>query len=509
MNVEVMYDYQYYVKYELSAKYHLDEALQVSHQHKDKLSCMNMVAHCYYYLNDYFNALDYVLKAHQLDESKRNSDEYYYTLKLAGDIYNKLSIYDSAVYYYLEALKELGTSDVQRKQCDMLRHLANVYMEMHSTDLAMDYAVEALQLAELLHDERLIGDANLTLCQLAGQRKLYEKAHKYGVKSVEMYEAINDEKGLVLIYLEIASLYSKDNSNELSKRFYEKALMLSTEINYNSGIIFSNFLLGRLLYKEGHKRRALFILEEALAYSRRYNIQKYKVDLYYLLSEVYANAGDYELAYNSYKTGTELKEHMTADANKERIYRLQNDYNLYRKEQEINEYIEVNQNLVRRNEKLAKEVHMDVLTMLLNRRGMKRHVNHLKEGNHLLVLSDIDDFKGINDQYGHPCGDILLKEIANILKRMTPEGAYVARWGGEEFLFLLPNMSLEEGVIFTDQVRQEVATNRFCGQERCISITMTFGLAELTNDFEQSIHLADERLYDGKRQGKNLVIYKG
>ncbi len=198
---------------------------------------------------------------------------------------------------------------------------------------------------------------------------------------------------------------------------------------------------------------------------------------------------------------------MTADANKERIYRLQNEYNLYRKEQEINEYIEVNQNLIRKNEKLAKEVHMDALTSLFNRRGMKRCVNRLSDGEHLLVLSDIDDFKSINDRYGHPCGDMLLREISDILKSMMPDGAYVARWGGEEFLFLLPNMSMDEGAAFTDRVRERIATSRFCGVERNISITMTFGLAILANDFEQSIHLADQRLYEGKSRGKNLVIY--
>ncbi len=236
MKVEVIYDYQYYVKYELSAKYHLEEALQASRQYKDNLSFVNMVAHCYYYLNDYFNALDFVLQAHHLDEANKNADEYYYTLKLTGDIYSKLSIYESAVYYYLEALKELGTSDIKRKECDILRHLARVYMEMRSPDLAMDYAVEALQLAELLHDEQLIGDANLTLCQLSGQRKLYEKAFKYGFKSVEMYKEINDEKGLVLIYLEIASLYAKENNNEFSnismKRLlcYRQILIITVEL---------------------------------------------------------------------------------------------------------------------------------------------------------------------------------------------------------------------------------------------------------------------------------------
>ena len=502
------FTYQYYLKYSISPKTSLEEALEEYTNESESLFCINQVAYCYYYCNDFFNALDFVLKGLNLSENQKNLEEFYYTLSLAGDIYRKLGISESSVYYYMEALKNPMEEDIQKKRCDLLRKIAMVYIEIRAIDMAMDYGIEALQLAEWLDEKLLIGNANLIMCRISMARRLYDKALKYGLKSIDVFEGTEYKKGLVLAYLEIASVYERMNQGGLSKEFYEMALKLAGDIQYNEGRIFGNYLFGRLMLKEQQIDKALNIFELALSIARKYNIQKHKVDLYYAMADAYSDIEEFELAYNAYKTGTELQQYFTAESNKEKIYRLQNEYNLYIKERELAEYVEQYESLERVNKQLSQEVQRDALTGLLNRRGMKKLINNLQfNGRHILILSDIDDFKLINDQYGHPCGDEILKQLANILKKSLVKSYRIGRWGGEEFLILLPNTTMEEALTYIDKLRKHICYTSFCYNDLQIKVTMTFGLAPLIGEFDSSIHLADQRLYIGKKEGKNQAVF--
>lgn len=504
-----VYQYDYYAYLERATKRQLNEHLETYFLYKENISVINQLAFTYYYMNDYFNALDFVMKVHNLPEFIRHKEEYYFTLVLTGNIYRKLNINESALHYYMEALKNITETDQKRKRCYVTRLIAGVYTKVRTLELASDFAMESLQLAELIMDSKLIGDANFSLCKIYSIRKQYEKSLKFGLKAVEMFKESNESKGLVLVYLEIANIYANENDHGLAKNFYERSLMLSTEINYVSGMIFGNYLLGKLLFRQGYKERALFIVEEAIAASRKNNSNDLKVDLYYLVSDIYAAHNEFELAYNALKTGMELYHHLMTERNKEKIYKLQNDYNLYMKNRELKQYIEQNSSLEKLNRQLSEEVQHDALTNLLNRRGLRRAIVNLGfEGNHILVLGDIDDFKKVNDECGHPCGDMLLLEISKVLKDACKSNYRVARWGGEEFLMVLPSTTLESAIEFTTKVIEKLSQITISHNDRLFHVTMTFGLAIMVGDFETSIHLADQRLYYGKRNGKNQVVYE-
>jgi len=502
------YQYDYYSYLERATRRQLEEHLEAYYLYKENISIINQLAHTYYYMNDYFNALDFVMKIHNLPEHNKNKEEYYFTLKLTGNIYRKLNINDSALHYFVEALKNIGDIDTKRKRCHINRLISGVYTKIRALELATDHAVESLQTAELLMDNKLIGDANFALCKIHSIRKQYEKALKFGLKAVEMFREIDAQKGLTLVFLEIANIYANENDQALAKNFYERSLMLSTEINYFEGMIFGNYLLGKMLFRQGYKDRALIVVEEAIAVSRKNNSNEFKVELYYLISDIYAANKEYELAYNALKTGVELYQHIVAERNKEKIYKLQNDYNLFVKNKELKSYIEQNSSLEKMNRQLSEEVQHDALTNLLNRRGLRRAINNLGfEGNHILILGDIDDFKKVNDECGHPCGDMLLQEISKVLRDSCKSNYRVARWGGEEFLMVLPSTTLESAIEFTTIIREKIEDIHISHEQHVFNITMTFGVALMIGDFETSIHLADQRLYFGKRHGKNQVVY--
>jgi len=156
----------------------------------------------------------------------------------------------------------------------------------------------------------------------------------------------------------------------------------------------------------------------------------------------------------------------------------------------------------------------DQLTGLPNRRGMLTRLNAqhdltLRHGNAFsLVLGDIDNFKQFNDTYGHDCGDYVLKEVARFLKQRLRQYDVVARWGGEEFLFMFPDCDSATAVVIAEDIRRLIEAQRFEFDGKPLYITMTFGVAQQTenNSLDFTIKQADDALYAGKEGGRNRVV---
>lgn len=169
--------------------------------------------------------------------------------------------------------------------------------------------------------------------------------------------------------------------------------------------------------------------------------------------------------------------------------------------------------LLRSNSKLEHEVERDALTGLKNRRGiepvLQEHYQAWQGGKVPLTiaLGDIDYFKHINDTYGHDVGDTVLRRLGELFQQALSAEAQVCRWGGEEFLFVLP-LRKEESAQRLDALRREVQDLELCVQGKVIPLTMTFGLAsgEEAQGVSDLIRLADQNLYAGKRAGRNQVV---
>ncbi len=159
-------------------------------------------------------------------------------------------------------------------------------------------------------------------------------------------------------------------------------------------------------------------------------------------------------------------------------------------------------------------VELDGLTNLLNRRTgeQKLRNTYLSSGDSdlpfTIVMADIDYFKSINDTYGHHNGDVVLKNIAGLLKEYTRHKGYAIRWGGEEFMLVFENHSMEETRPYLEQLQAEIREFVHTIEETEICVTMTFGVAcDATLEIEELIELADDKLYEGKSAGRNCIIF--
>ena len=125
-----------------------------------------------------------------------------------------------------------------------------------------------------------------------------------------------------------------------------------------------------------------------------------------------------------------------------------------------------------------------------------------------LVIADLDDFKAINDRHGHAVGDDVLREFASVLRATVRETDLAGRWGGEEFLLLLPGADAAGGVQLADRIRSALAERSFLGTDgEVASVTCSFGVAQLqpSDDGRELFAAADRALYQAKRKGKNRV----
>ncbi len=167
--------------------------------------------------------------------------------------------------------------------------------------------------------------------------------------------------------------------------------------------------------------------------------------------------------------------------------------------------------MMKKNQKLEVMSTQDALTGLANRRSINESYKNIirKNQSYAVILGDIDDFKHINDTYGHGCGDIVLKAIADVFKLSVRNSDTVCRWGGEEILVMLPecnkNVAANIAEIIAEDVRNLVIKS---SEGDRILITMTFGAADSDEgkDMKDVIKEADDRLYYGKRHGKNCVV---
>jgi len=159
----------------------------------------------------------------------------------------------------------------------------------------------------------------------------------------------------------------------------------------------------------------------------------------------------------------------------------------------------------------------DFLTKLYNRNFFYSSLKHIqaqakREGyQYGIVMLDIDHFKYVNDNYGHESGDIALKNVASIIKKSVRESDIACRWGGEEFLILVPKTNLTELVQFSERLRKRIESSPIVIEPKILEFTISasFGVSLGDDDnVENVIAKADECLYKAKESGRNAVGFK-
>lgn len=162
-------------------------------------------------------------------------------------------------------------------------------------------------------------------------------------------------------------------------------------------------------------------------------------------------------------------------------------------------------------EKLDYSSNHDMLTGLYNRRFfesiMKRSKDE-KETSFSVAMLDVDDFKKINDTYGHETGDRVLATVSKCIEDCLPQDAVAVRWGGEEFVLYLPQVENSRALEVLETFRTKLSEQEIYHKGTRVAFTATIGLCtgESIADYEEYLRQADEKLYWGKKHGKNQIV---
>ncbi len=165
--------------------------------------------------------------------------------------------------------------------------------------------------------------------------------------------------------------------------------------------------------------------------------------------------------------------------------------------------------------KMSKLAATDVLTGLLNRRALERRLNNtlasIKRGAApaAIVMIDIDYFKQINDTYGHPVGDRVIKRFAERCRSIVRQADVLARWGGEEFMLLMPHTTLDEAYQAANRLREKLARHPLIANiAEPLYVTASMGICSLeeANDLQERLNVVDQLLYQAKEQGRDCIV---
>ncbi|ANE36108.1 diguanylate cyclase [Campylobacter iguaniorum] len=151
---------------------------------------------------------------------------------------------------------------------------------------------------------------------------------------------------------------------------------------------------------------------------------------------------------------------------------------------------------------------VDYLTGLLNKRALKLITDDKKYSSMIIAMCDIDNFKRINDIYGHNIGDRVLKKISEIFINLADKNDIVCRAGGEEIIVVSFDMPKNKFLLKIQNIRNEINKSIIHASGENIKFTMTFGISECGSDQEELIKQADTRLYKGKQSTKNCIVVK-
>jgi diguanylate cyclase (GGDEF)-like protein len=482
--------------------------------------------------------------------------------RTAGVVFWQTGAHDRALGHYLAALEASRLVGDVEGAARAAGNIGNLHNSMGNWEEARTFHRQALEGFEAVGFQEgiagtlvnlgalsvRIADAHEQAGKTAEAREEQVRNLDYNRRALALFEALDNPRGIAYAADNIARALIDLGRVEEALGPYERSLELRRQVGDTGGVINSLLTGSQAMLALDRPQRALELLDEAESLMTQ--------DDQALLAEIVAqrvvaheSRGDFEAAFSAQQRLMSLNDAQAAEDLATRVQQLQQRFGAEQLEQELaleRARAEVSEQRVRRQQlittaslvsvvlllivigllysryrmgrrvsrTLDKASRTDSLTGLSNRRDMveriERAVIRRNEDNEpaSLIMADIDSFKRINDTLGHQVGDEVLCHVAELI-RLNVRGIDVAaRWGGEEFLILLPG-TRERGARSVSEnlrLRLEESPPQFGG--RSLSLTLTLGVTEIEPgaDLNDLIRRADEAMYAGKSRGKNQVV---
>lgn len=506
---------------------------------------------------DVKEAENYAQQAMVLAQQIGDNEGVYKSKISLGHIEISANRYKEAITLLKSALTHydrVGGQDSELKKADIYNGLGKAYSEMKNFSKSTDY----LQKSHQIYKKHQMFDKQATLLNNIGL--VLRKSSKH----VEAYEFFNKANDLILQHLDkqgcpivlfnlgasLNVLGKYDEAEPILRKSYDlssrqnyilnKSLCLSEigiihrarkkyedaiecfkmsnvqimKTTHREGIVKNYQNMGMVYYEENKNEKAVDCFNESIHLAQAFNLFELVDVSYKYLSELYKRKGDFEKAFKFYELYHETKITNLSKQNDSKLqsFIIESQIEKLRQQNEI--YVIRNIELKKKNDMLRVLSTTDELTGVFNRRYIIEKLGYLtqriKEGNHAthyLLMIDIDDFKYINDTYGHVTGDYVLRAISQAINASLGSSGLIARYGGDEFLVIFENANKEYVYQKGFEIRQSIEQIL---SEKDYKVSISGGVSvidESHTNVDEILTQADDLLYIAKANDKNQICF--
>ena len=419
-----------------------------------------------------------------------------------GIVNELLGHYPAALEHNLQAIALYRQLPKSPNLAYSLHNVANIYMWLELYSESVGYNQEAINLLEELgvtHGQAIILNGLGEAFYLQGD---FTEAEAFHDNAISLARETGDYHELADSLLQRAKCSNIPGAEILTKGMLDEALQLcltSGEKGLQAGIMLQ---YGAMYLKQENFPQALEALQQTIGLAEYSESNEILWNAYKLFSEASEKSENIADAFKYLSLYTELREEIKGIKVINQMQAIALPFKLRAAHAEAEVLRLKNKDL----EVLSKYDH---LTGLANRRYLQQQMEVLwQQGSLSLLVLDIDLFKQINDQFLHTVGDQVLKKCGEILLSACQKTGLAARFGGEEFVLLLPEVGLAEAVVTAEKLRLEFENNDWEQEAKGLKVTVSIGIAHSSekNNIESVLQLADSRLYHAKRSGRNRTI---
>ncbi len=466
------------------------------------------------------------MQAQTLFEETGEEAEKARALNAIGLNYSLLGAYPESLQHLLKAQEIFHRLNLLPQEAEALNNLGLLYLFLEDPAKASKVLTTGYDIAQRTLNVRLqaelLNRLSMAMCAL----KDYTRAIEYGLKSVEIYQRTSNHMGEMEALNSVGDAYLARNDTGRAMAFFQLVIGAADRFNNPAELARAFRKVGLVSAMLEQYDNALQYLHRALDIVNTTGDRKQMFKIHETLSGVYKKMGNFEKALEHFDQFFQLKESIFNEEADTRLKTLEIVHQLETTRKDAELYRLINVDLRKEIEERKKaEIALqemavtDSLTGLYNRRYFftlaGQEAERSRRYSHWLsaILIDLDNFKQVNDTYGHLIGDLILTKIACHIREQVRKIDIAGRFGGDEFIILLPETDIHQARLVAARLRSCILHHPEITERGRVVVTISLGVAgdtgEKYKNVETLIDQADQALYQAKQGGRNQLVVFG